>query len=263
MLRCAPEYLQLVPAASHQELLSAITDLGRVLDRSADEGEVLQLMSGLGLDIPRPGHKSAAELFSEAHAAYTTPVTDADPIASSLIPMREAIRLAIVALLDMRPSTEKTRSEWDKIIPIGSQLKVESIPKERVKTWAVQWGTLLNYDLSPSKSHRLTREELRTRIVRSTLYLKGFLPGLDPSKLRRPNRYHCPWRVLTRMPTSLRSSVCFLIPESTGRIRGLPMPIPRWARFLSSPLEASKRRAHKHDQRNPGNSRDRRTAHPA
>jgi hypothetical protein len=178
------QYFRLVPEGQHPELVSAITDLNSVLERSADEEEVVRLMTSLGLDAAPAGEKSAVELFRTAHAAYAAPVTDTDPIATSLLPARESIRQVILGLLRRRPKTEETKKEWDKIISIGMQLKYDSIPRTQVSAWAYQWTSRLRYDLSPSKKEDITRDEWRIRLVRATLFLKGFLSGIDPSKLR-------------------------------------------------------------------------------
>jgi len=178
------QLFKIVPVAQHTRLVSAITDLSRVLERSADEQEVAELMNSLGLDRPPAGEKSALELFVAAHEAYAVQVTDAVPAATSLIPMRESIRQVILSLLRRRPMTEKTSSEWSKIVSIGSQLKYDGVPQNQVSTWAFQWDNLLKYDLSRSKKESITRGEWRLRLVRSTLFLKSLLSGIDPAKLR-------------------------------------------------------------------------------
>lgn len=103
---------------------------------------------------------------------------------TSLIPMRESIRSAINVLLRRRPKQEKARNEWAKIVSIGKQLKRDGLPKSIVNSWAAQWTNALKTYLSPAKEEDISREEWRRRLARSTLFLNGFLGGLDPSKLK-------------------------------------------------------------------------------
>ena len=174
----------IVPKEDHPRLITVLDDFHQVSERAAHADEVANLMKSLGLDQAPPGRKSALELFETAHAAFKAPVLEGNPIATSLIPMREAIRTAIDALLRRRPKQEKSRNEWSKIVSIGRQLKRDGLPDTIVPSWASQWTHALQTYLSPAKEEDIPRDEWRQRLVRSTVFLKGFLGGIDPSKLR-------------------------------------------------------------------------------
>lgn len=179
-----PVLFEIVPQDQHPQLIASIRDINNVLSRSADTQEVSDMMRQLGLDKAPLSRKSALELFQTAHSAYEAPVSSGDPASTSLIPLREAIRESIEYLLKRRPRQERASREWDKVQSVGNQLKRGGIPKTQVDSWAFQWTSQLQYALSPAKQEAISREEWRTRLVRGTLFLRGFLGGIDPANLR-------------------------------------------------------------------------------
>jgi hypothetical protein len=162
----------------------ALTNLVEVSTRIGDKDEVVRLIIVLGLNQGSPGSKSCLDQFTLAHSAFEMPVENTNPISTSLLPMRESIKLAIDYLLQRRPKQDKTRSEWNKIISIGSQLKYDTIPDAKVRVWAVQWNNLLNKYLSPSKKQDISRDDWWVRLNQSTLFLKGFLGGINPNRFK-------------------------------------------------------------------------------
>ena len=152
--------------------------------RSSREEEVIALMKSLGLDSAQKGKKSPLEQFQTAHESFSKPVIESNPIITSLIPMRESIRLTIDYLLRRRPKQEITKREWDKIISIGSQLSYSTISQQQIQSWAGIWLGELKYSLSPAKEEDISRDEWTKRITKSTLFLKSFLSGIDLTKLR-------------------------------------------------------------------------------
>jgi len=166
-------------------LSNAITNLSGLISRPVYQQEVAKLMQSLGLDKPQPREKSPLEQFTTAHEAFVKPATNSNPINTSLVPMRESIRSTIVFLIKHRPKQVKTKNEWEKILSIGNQLAFDSISPEQISTWASIWDSLDNELLSPSKTADFSREEWQSRLVKSTLFLKSFLFGIDPAKLRR------------------------------------------------------------------------------
>jgi len=176
--------LSIVPKEERPRLATALESFNQVSERPAGAKEVEKLMESLKLDQAPPGRKSALEQFRTAQAAFKAPVSEGNPIATSLIPMRESIRTAIDTLLRRRPKQEKTKNECGKIVSIGRQLKRDGLPDIIVNSWAFQWTCALQTYLSPAKEEDISRDEWRRRLARSTLFLKGFLGGLDPSKLR-------------------------------------------------------------------------------
>ena len=163
----------------------AIDNYHALPERISNKNEVIELMKKLGLDKSFHGHKSPLELFITAHIAYEEPITSKNPVITSLIPVRESIRLIIDILLKARPIQEKASSEREKIISIGKQLKFDEIDIAIVISWADQWFDSLDKELSPSKQEELSREEWRNRLNKSTLFIKNILSGLDINKMRR------------------------------------------------------------------------------
>jgi hypothetical protein len=181
---------QILPSVSPQERPAVEADLKKLQDvtrRAADEDEVLSLMNELGLDLAHKGQRSPAFHFSTAHKAFKAPVSSDNPVSTSLIPMREAIRLTIDHLLKRRPIQEETKTPRAKILSIGVHLKRDMIPQDAVESWAQQWGDLLDY-LSTAKEQDMSREVWHLRLQQATLFLKGFLGGLDPEKVNRKRR---------------------------------------------------------------------------
>ena len=179
-----PALFGIVAADQHPQLLGAIANLNRVLSRSADAQEVAGIMAELGLDRAPPGGEAPLGLFMTAHHAYENPVSGDDPASTSLIPLRESIHASIECLLKRRRRQEEAKREWDKVQSIGRQLKRSGTPDSQVDSWAFQWASQLKLALSPSKQESITRDEWGIRLVRGTLFLKAFLGGLDPAKLR-------------------------------------------------------------------------------
>lgn len=179
-----PTLFLTVPDEDKHRLREALESFDQISERIADAGEVRHLMESLGLNDSAPGRKSPLEQFEIAHAAYEKPVGEENPVVTSLIPMREAIRGCIDHLLRKRPDQEKAKNEWMKIVSIGQQLKRDSLDESIIDSWASQWTHALGTYLSPSKEEDITREEWRQRLVRSTLFLKGFLGGLDFTKFK-------------------------------------------------------------------------------
>jgi len=173
-----------VPEEEHPRLATVLKDFREVSARAVDEEQVVSLMNSLQLDEAPPGRKSPLEQFKTAHAAFKAPVATSNPIITSLIPMRESIRAVIDNLLRRRPKQEKTKNQWAKIVSIGKQLKRDSLPDAIVNSWASQWTYALQTSLSPSKEQDISRDEWRRRLTSSTLFLNGFLSGIDPLKFK-------------------------------------------------------------------------------
>ncbi len=153
--------------------------------RQSQKDNVIQLLKEFGLDIPqKPGEKSPLELFETAHEAFAKPVTQTNPVSTSLIPLRGCIDTVIQSLISMRPSQEEAGSWKKKIISIGKQLKKDSLPEEVVDEWAEQCHSLIN-DLSGFKTGNIERNDWLIWLNRGTSFLNSLLKGLDSSKLVR------------------------------------------------------------------------------
>ena len=160
----------------------AISNFHHFSSRSEVKEEVISLMQSFGLDKGVQGKISPLELFLTAHQAFERPVSDTDPVSTSLIPMRESISSIVAELLRRRPIQEKAGSNYDKVLSFGIQLKRDELSENVVREWASQWDKLAN-ELSQAKQGMLSREEWNQRLQRATLFLNGLLKGLDPSKI--------------------------------------------------------------------------------
>ena len=99
------------------------------VSRPSQKNDVIQLLKEFGLDIPhQPEEKSPMELFETAHEAFAKPVTQNNPVSTSLIPLRGCIDNAVQSLILMRPHQQETGGWKKKIISIGKQLKKDSLP---------------------------------------------------------------------------------------------------------------------------------------
>ncbi|NMB56118.1 MAG: hypothetical protein GYA15_15615 [Leptolinea sp.] len=161
-------------------------DFNSIVNRPEIKGEVIKLMRIFHLDISHPGKISPLELFQIAYQAFENPVTDSDPAITSLIPMREAINSTINELLHLRPRQEETgSSDKNKISSIGKQMKKDIISDIVIQQWADLWHDIKDRDLSSSKDRIISRDDWGEKLNRATLFLHGFLTGLDPTKLHQ------------------------------------------------------------------------------
>jgi len=163
--------------------IEAVDDFNNFISRPALRHSVIDLLIEFGLDEAPTGKKSPVELFDLAFQAYETPVTEGEPISTSLLPMRGCIQMVISILLQQRPKQEKASNNWDKVISISNQIKRDSIDKDDIINWASQLEEIID-ELSEAKQGNLSRDEWRNRLNRATLFLDSFLKGLDPLKMR-------------------------------------------------------------------------------
>ncbi len=112
---------------NHPEFPSVWNPYVEFVSRPSQKEDVIQLLKEFGLDIAhQPNEKSPLELFETAHKAYERPVTQNNPIATSLIPLRGGIENAVQSLLLARSQQEETKGWKRKITSIGKQLKKAS-----------------------------------------------------------------------------------------------------------------------------------------
>jgi hypothetical protein len=157
--------------------------LDHVVGKYADEDEVKILIKAFRLDTPPSGKKSVLHLFESALEAYKSPVTQNNPVITSLIPMREAIELAVAELLKKRPHQEPAKNDYEKILSIGKQLQKDDIDIETIQAWANQWKELKD-KLSAAKNQEMDRSEWGRILNLATIFLKSFFLGLEPEKIK-------------------------------------------------------------------------------
>lgn len=167
-----------------KKVQEARDNLLQVTSRFSTLDEIIELMEQFHLDLPPHGKKTPIELLQTACWAYEIPVSDTNPVSTSLIPMRECLEATISKLLQLRPWQEKAKSNWAKIVSTGNQLKRDNIPDEQIQIWASQYHDLIKKELSPAKQIDITRNEWRRRLVLGIIFLGSFMKGLDPSKLK-------------------------------------------------------------------------------
>jgi len=119
-----------------------------------------------------------------AHESFQKPVVASNPVSTSLIPMRECINSIIASLLRMRPIQEEAKSEKQKIVSIGRQLRKDILSSNVIDELAEEWFSI-NNDFSGFKKKDIERPEWLVRINRGTLFLYSLLNGLDSTKLKR------------------------------------------------------------------------------
>ena len=180
-----PNYvLPLNNPAQHEVIVSKYNEIEKVTQKNATEAEVIELLKEFGFDKSVISRKSALEQFNIALSAFKKPVTDDNPISTSLIPMRECIRTMIDSLLKCRPEQVKTKKEGEKIISIGQQLKRDTIPEGTIFSLSNKWKNILGKELSSAKEVNISRDEWRFRITQSMLFIKSLLTALDPQKFK-------------------------------------------------------------------------------
>ena len=165
---------------------AALSHFNQVITRPTLRDEVISLLRIFHLDVASPGKKSPLELFQTAHLAFDTPISQSNPVITSLVPMREAVESVIDELIRRRPYQEATgASHRKKIQSIAAQLKKDATSEVVVQEWVDQWHDISDKDLSASKRNQMTREDWSRKLNRATLFLHSFLIGLDPSKLHK------------------------------------------------------------------------------
>ncbi len=174
--------LPLNDSSKHKLIISKYSEIEKVTQRNASEEEIVELFKEFDLEKAPKGRKSVLEHFIISQSAFKKPITDDNPISTSLIPMRECIRTLIDTLLKYRPKQEKTRNEESKIISIGMQLKKDSVPESLILSLANKWVEILGRDLSSAKEINISREEWQHRLTNSTLFIKSLLTALEVKK---------------------------------------------------------------------------------
>lgn len=158
------------------------------ISRPSQKDDAIRLLKEFNLDIPhQPDEKSPLEHFEIAHEAFAKPVTQNNPVSTSLIPLRGCIDNTVQSLILMRPHQEETGGWKKKIISIGKQLKKDSLPDEVIDELADECHSLID-DLSGFKTGDIEREDWLIWLNRGTSFLNSLLKGLDSSKLARKGR---------------------------------------------------------------------------
>jgi len=174
--------LPLNDPSKHEVIISKYHEVENITQRDVNEKDIINLLIEFGFDKSLKERKSALEHFKIAISAFKKPISDDNPVSTSLIPMRECIKTIIDGLLKCRPVQVKTRNEYNKIISIGEQLKKDTIPKELIASIANKWTIILDRYLSTAKEAKISRDEWNHRIIQSMLFLKSFLSALDSKK---------------------------------------------------------------------------------
>jgi hypothetical protein len=172
-----------IPPEQLPPIAEAVTHLINIVSLPNSRDDVLSIIAYLQLDATPRGKKRPSEQITIAFNAFEQPVTDTNPVSTSLLPMRESIETIISELLRRRPTQEKAGNDYQKIISIGMQLRRAKVVDALVHTWADQFVSITN-ELSGTKRADITRDEWAQRLKRAILFLDGFLKGLDPVKVR-------------------------------------------------------------------------------
>ena len=168
-------------SGKEKEAINASIHLKNVIEKLAKKEKVLMLFKEFGFSKASLGKQSPVTLFETACLAFEAPVKDI-PI-SSMIPMRECVNSTIEALMKRRKKQERCKPKYVKVVSIISQANRNQISMETIKSIAAQWDEL-NGKLSGGKQGVYNRDEVRSILNESILFLIGFLESLDQSKMK-------------------------------------------------------------------------------
>lgn len=178
-------FSKIVHLPSDSSFKAAWSHYTEVTNRPNLKTEVIELIKSFNLHRSPQGKKSTLELFKIAHEAYEFPISQDNPVITSLIPLRESIESAIDELMRLRPRQEKTGSSYrKKLLSIGTQLRKDTITDIVLQEWGDQWHDISDKDLSAAKRYNMSRDVWSIKLNRATQFFHSFLTGLDPKKLR-------------------------------------------------------------------------------
>lgn len=145
-----------------------------LLDRSNSKDQVVLAIRQLGLDSIKEGNK-AIELLNSAWEVHLQGVGVAP---SSLIPIREAIALTLIAI--QKKSPQSKIKKW--IMDIGKKVAYSRISTTELQNLQNE-HEIIRDQLSGSKSGTYSREEERRLLREGTLHLLKILNMIDGNKL--------------------------------------------------------------------------------
>lgn len=161
----------------------AIDNWNDVYSKDEVKQKAMDLLNKWGFDISYSDTLSPLDLFLTAYAAFEHPVTEQDPVNTSLIPMRQSILSVIDGLKNLRPMRSNVK-KGEEIIAIGHQLKSTHVDTQLFIDWTCIW-VRIHKNLSGSKDVKMSRELWRKHLQEATLFLTSLLSGLDISKARQ------------------------------------------------------------------------------
>lgn len=149
----------------------------QVVDRGQTKDQVVASMQRLGLDSTQEG-KDAIKLLNNAWDLHIQGVGIST---STLIPLREAIKKTLSAILKKSPPPQSKVKRW--IVDLGAKVAASHITTADLQSLQTE-HELMRDRLSGSKSGTYSREEEMTLVREGTLHLLKILNIIDPSKLR-------------------------------------------------------------------------------
>lgn len=172
-----------VTTEAYQQAQIAIDNWREVHSNEKLKLEANELLTKWGFDKSYSGEESPIKLCQIAFAAYEHPVIDADPVSSSLVPMRQCIIFVIDALLDTRPKHENY-DKTEKIIAIGKQLKFDNLALQFFFDLNEKWKSI-HINLSNAKKDEMPRLLWTRYLTEAALFLISLLQGLDIDKAQK------------------------------------------------------------------------------
>jgi hypothetical protein len=172
-----------VPSADYPLAQRALENWHEVHSTEKLKKEAIELLTKWGFDKGYPGEESPIKLCQIAFAAYGHPVNDADPVSSSLVPMRQCIIFLIDDLLKARPKHENYDKK-EKIIAIGKQLKFDNLELQFFSDLNEKW-TFIHTNLSNAKKDEMPRPLWTKYLNEAALFLISLLQGLDIDKVQK------------------------------------------------------------------------------
>jgi hypothetical protein len=158
---------------------TAWTSLSVTLERFPLANQADASMRRLQLDSRGSGSRTSLELLNEARTA----LDQGSGASGVLVTMRECIDSVLAELLRRRPRQEATPKAQDKVVSIGNQCGLATLPAAHFSRLATNIG-LLRDQLSGAKQGSYSRERMMELFHSSLLFLNALLEGIDETKLR-------------------------------------------------------------------------------
>jgi hypothetical protein len=164
------------------EALQYVRRATQLLDRQPILERVRQGLLRCGLDRGR-GKRSALDLLEDAERAYAVPSSERTSPTAVLVPLREAIRTAILDT-HARCQPQEHGGNWsDKVLSIGRRCGSASAPSNRFQVVAHNAAAVVDH-LSGGKRDDMERDAVLLKYVEGLSFLLSFLDAVDESRLR-------------------------------------------------------------------------------
>jgi hypothetical protein len=154
-------YISFLPQSVQGQARKAYEKYEQLLEQSNVIQELEAEIHRLGMAHAKTGRTSILSHLQQSYQAYKTPSTKEVSPSAVLIPLREAIDLALDELLKRRTQQEGAKGRKDKMISICRQCSRDGVSMSQIDQLANQVGEL-NDLLSGSKQDAMSRDLIQT-----------------------------------------------------------------------------------------------------